>query len=96
MVSQIEHLAALSCRSNAEVGIVPLHVATTAEIHGGFEIYDHGRVIVRLSTGNLIMTDPADVRCYEAQFGALRRLALFGTGADKVLRAIVGDYEAGA
>jgi len=92
MLQQIQHLASVMEHANVELGIIPWHVLTDGPTYCGFEVYDGRMVLVDLANGNLVLTDPVDVRGYVNHLEALRRNAIFGSEARDLLLAIGNDY----
>lgn len=91
MVEQIEQIAAVIGRPNVRLGIIPWQApAQVLPLHG-FHLYDHRAVVVGTRSGTAIMGEQ-DVPDYEALFGELEHLAVFGAQAHAVLARIADDY----
>lgn len=91
MVEQIERIAAAIDRPNVRLGIIPWQApARVLPLHG-FHLYDHRAVVVGTRSGTAIIGEQ-DVPDYEALFGELEHLAVFGGDARAVLCRIADDY----
>jgi len=87
-----ERLRQVSLRSNVEVGVIRWHLGVELP-EAGFAVFDEAMVVCDLLAGNVVMTDPDDVRGHLRSFRQLRESAVFGEGVRSLLDVVRSEYE---
>ena len=91
MQGQTARLRAVMSLDNVDIGIVPLAADATAVPWCSFHLYEglpggqEAFVAMELPHGRLTVSDPAGVAVYAGQLDAIRRAAVHGAGAERLL-----------
>ncbi len=89
---QWPRLVALSLLPNVELGVVRWY--TPVELpDAGFVVFDETMVVFDLLAGNVVITDPDDVRGHLRTFERLCSSAVFGDAMRAHLDSVRADYE---
>ncbi|MFI7690605.1 helix-turn-helix domain-containing protein [Nonomuraea sp. NPDC049655] len=92
MLAQLDRLAQVSTLSHVALGVVPWSVQVpTFPLHG-FTIYDGTVSVVESLTGDLTLTDPAELAAHLQTFEAFAGVAVYGDELRELLRTIADDY----
>lgn len=86
---QLHHLINVSGLPNVSLGIVPMRPGRARWPAEGFWIYDNAQVNVELVSGYLTITQPREIRMYEATFTELAAVAVYGARARELITAAV-------
>ncbi|MFI9386367.1 DUF5753 domain-containing protein [Kutzneria sp. NPDC052558] len=83
---QLDRLLALSTLPNVVVGIVPMMTLRVGPVpSGGFWIFDDKRVALETPTASIDVTQPGERRLYETLFEEVRKSAVFGAAARRII-----------
>jgi hypothetical protein len=98
MRAQMDRIMTAATLPSVTVGIIPLSTEVSAWHIHGFQILDdlsEGDATVRTETltSGLSITDPADVERYRETYRDLRETAVFGQEANKILAAVIADFD---
>ncbi|MEU6154663.1 Scr1 family TA system antitoxin-like transcriptional regulator [Actinosynnema sp. NPDC047251] len=84
-------LRALSLRPEVELGVIPWYTPVTLP-DAGFVVLDEVMVVFDLVSGNVVITDPDDVRGHLKAFRKLHAGAVFGDAFRRLLDEVRADY----
>ncbi|RKT54074.1 Scr1 family TA system antitoxin-like transcriptional regulator [Saccharothrix australiensis] len=87
-----ERLRQVATRPGVELGVIRWHVRVDLP-DAGFVVFDEGMVVCELLAGNVVITDPDDVRGHLKSFRRLHGSAVFGDEVVALLDAARRDYE---
>ncbi|MGH3320567.1 MAG: helix-turn-helix domain-containing protein [Streptosporangiaceae bacterium] len=88
---QLDRVVTVSTLDNVSVGVIPIGTTTPVIPWVGFNLYenrtDDDRSFVTIETphARVTVSDPEDVRIYQAHMGQLRRVAVWGDDARSLL-----------
>jgi transcriptional regulator with XRE-family HTH domain len=90
MREQLWHLLAVGAWPSVSLGIVPLQPDRAMQRPvEDFMIFGHEQVAVELVSGYLTVTQPREIEMYEAVFGELHQLAVYGERARALIRQAI-------
>ncbi|WP_433271974.1 Scr1 family TA system antitoxin-like transcriptional regulator [Actinosynnema sp. CS-041913] len=87
-----DRLRQVSRQRNVELGVIPWHVRVDLP-DAGFVVFDESMVVFDLLAGNVVITDPDDVRGHLRSFQRLHGSALFGDGMRALLDSARSEFE---
>jgi transcriptional regulator with XRE-family HTH domain len=91
LAEQLDRLVAATALTTIRFGVIPFsQPLPVAPVHG-FHLYDDHVVYVEHLTGELKLTEPAEVRTYLAAFGQLAGIAVYGAQARGLIVRALGD-----
>ncbi|MEW9531915.1 Scr1 family TA system antitoxin-like transcriptional regulator [Microbispora sp. NPDC049125] len=94
MLAQLDRLAQVSTLPHVRLGVVPWKTeASTFPLHG-FTIFDGTVSVVESLTGDLTLTESAEIDAHEETFEAFAAAAMYGDDLRDVLAHIGADYRA--
>ncbi|MGQ0573025.1 MAG: helix-turn-helix domain-containing protein [Pseudonocardia sp.] len=92
MAEQIAAVIEASRRPHVQVGVIPAGAATQRVTANGFHLYDTTTAVVGVELAAATLRERADVAHFEALFGDLSALAVFGDAGRDLLRGIAADH----
>ncbi|MBB5960200.1 transcriptional regulator with XRE-family HTH domain [Saccharothrix tamanrassetensis] len=87
-----DRLHRLSGHPDVELGVIRWHLRVALP-DAGFVVFDDTMVVFDLLAGNVVITDPDDVRGHLKTFQRLHGSAIFGDAVRTLLDTIRSDYE---
>lgn len=96
-LEQLDRISNVATLPGVAIGIVPLAAEMTAWHTHGFNLFDDRTdggnpvVLVETLTRGLALNDPEDVSRYHEALEQLRKMAVFGEEAQRLLRAVMAD-----
>ncbi|TQS20991.1 Scr1 family TA system antitoxin-like transcriptional regulator [Microbispora sp. KK1-11] len=90
MLAQLDRLAQVSTLPHVRLGVVPWKVEAPAFPLHGFTIFDGSVSVVESLTGDLTLTEAAEIGAHEEAFEAFAGAAVYG----EELRALLGEIAA--
>jgi transcriptional regulator with XRE-family HTH domain len=88
---QLEHLAQLATLPGHEFGVIPFSAIVPIEPASGFVVYDQDLVGIDHAGGDLQITEPEQIARYRGWLDALLAVAVTGTDAADLCRAIATE-----
>ena len=95
MAEQLARLLDAMSLPGVSIGIVPAAGARSAHTQGSFWIFDDSRVQVETVSAGLTITQPGEIALYASAFGLLKRSAVYGGDARRLVGRALRDLEAG-
>ncbi len=92
MAEQLDQLAEAAALPHVRLGIIPARTRSRVFASHGFHLYDSRAVHIGTRTATALSTDRRDVEDYEALFGELEQLAVFGEEAAAIAGRIADEY----
>lgn len=97
--AQLAHLISISSLPNVELGVIPLEVQSDTPYTHIFiltELPEEMVIIIETITAELQIRDPRDIEVYQQYLERLRRLAIWGDGANQMISAISAELAEGS
>lgn len=91
LAEQLDRLVAATALTSIRFGVIPFARALPVAPVQGFHLYDDQVVYVEHLTGELKLTEPADVRVYLSAFGQLAGVAAYGAEARALIVATLNE-----
>jgi transcriptional regulator with XRE-family HTH domain len=91
---QLDRIGQISTLSNVVVGLIPSVAEVTALVMHAFVLFEPSEdeqspfVVVELAHGEVIISDPKDIKLYQDRLSLLREMAVFGDAARALLASI--------
>ncbi|ETK34228.1 Scr1 family TA system antitoxin-like transcriptional regulator [Microbispora sp. ATCC PTA-5024] len=92
MLAQLDRLAQVSTLPHVRLGVVPWKVEAPAFPLHGFAIYDGSVSVVESLTGDLTLTEAAEIGAHEEAFEAFASAAVYGDELRALLGEIAADF----
>ncbi|GAB3158326.1 helix-turn-helix domain-containing protein [Microbispora hainanensis] len=92
MLAQLDRLVQVSTLPHVRLGVVPWKVETPAFPLHGFSIFDGTMSVVESLTGDLTLTEAAEVGAHEEAFEAFASSAVYGDELRVLLGEIGADF----
>lgn len=90
MTAQLGHLVSVSTLPSVSIGIVPMGVVRAVGWPvESFTMYDDEQVNVELVSAHLTVTQPSEVAQYARTFADIADIAVYGTGARRLITAAI-------
>ncbi|MEU4804723.1 Scr1 family TA system antitoxin-like transcriptional regulator [Actinosynnema sp. NPDC023587] len=86
-----DRLLALSLLPEVELGVIPWYTPVSLPA-AGFVVLDETMVVFGLVSGDVVITDPDDVRGHLKTFRRLHDAAVFGGAVHRLLEIVRADY----
>jgi len=96
-LEQLDRISNVATLPGVSIGIIPLAAEVTVWHTHGFNLFDDRTdegnpvVLVETLTRGLALNDPEDVSRYREALEQLRKMAVFGEEAQRLLRAVMAD-----
>jgi hypothetical protein len=91
--AQLDRLLAVMSLPNASVGIIPMMTERTAVPSAGFWIFDNSLVALETPTASIEVTRPQEVELYARMFELLRKSAVYGKPARRLINRAIDELE---
>ncbi|WP_165900825.1 Scr1 family TA system antitoxin-like transcriptional regulator [Microbispora triticiradicis] len=92
MLAQLDRLAQVSTLPHVRLGVVPWKVEAPVFPLHGFTVFDGSVSVVESLTGDLTLTEAAEVGAHEEAFGAFANAAVYGGELEALLGEIAADF----
>ncbi|GAA0408261.1 helix-turn-helix transcriptional regulator [Microbispora corallina] len=92
MLAQLDRLAQVSTLPHVQLGVVPWKVEALAFPLHGFTIFDGSMSVVESLTGDLTLTEAAEIGAHEEAFEAFAGAAVYGDELRALLGEIATDF----
>ncbi|XVQ86187.1 helix-turn-helix domain-containing protein [Microbispora siamensis] len=92
MLAQLDRLAQVSTLPHVRLGVVPWRAEAPAFPLHGFTIFDGSVSVVESLTGDLTLTEAAEIGAHEEAFEAFARAAVYGDELRVLLGEIAADF----
>ncbi|MEU8773363.1 helix-turn-helix transcriptional regulator [Streptomyces sp. NPDC048606] len=93
MADQLAHLMTVSVRQHVRLGVIPLNAQRAMWPSEGFWIFDDEQVVIELSTAQITLTQPSEVKVYARIFAELSRMAVYGSPARALISNAIDALE---
>ncbi len=94
MAQQVDHISAMSRLPNVRIGVIVRRTPASVLAPHGFHIFDNRAVQVGTKTATALIDSQEDIATYNALWGELERMAVWGDEARAVFERITGEYRA--
>ncbi len=91
--AQLDRLLAVMSLPNVSVGIIPMITERTAVPSAGFWIFDNSLVALETPTASIEVTRPQEVELYARMFELLRKSAVYGKPARRLINRAMDELE---
>ncbi|MGH3827844.1 MAG: helix-turn-helix domain-containing protein [Pseudonocardiaceae bacterium] len=92
MATQVDHIAAVSRLPNVRIGVIVRRTPASVLAPHGFHIFDNRAVQVGTKTATALIDSQEDIATYNALWGELERMAMWGDAARAVFKRITSEY----
>ncbi|MGH3848979.1 MAG: helix-turn-helix domain-containing protein, partial [Pseudonocardiaceae bacterium] len=91
MATQVDHITAVSLLPNVRIGVIVRRTPASVLAPHGFHIFDNRAVQVGTKTATALIDSQEDIATYNALWGELERMAVWGDDARAVFERITGE-----